>query len=523
MDSGSDADDIYGDDAESQASYEFIDDDDEEDDPVVVDAGGPDSLGRPPELQTWQSALHESLSAAPSSSGAPGAGERKAARDYRTRVVALERKAATRAAMLVLRGPLNRLCNAARVVAAERLGAAAGDSAPSALAMLDAHQEKALGMLDITGQDVPYCMGALELNGWDRQRAINWHLGGAAASSVHFRRIVDKYSRAIDTRVGGGAAATSDPDLRLSESGRAALSLLDCSPADARPAKPVAVFSVAGHGATMASCAARPAGTGESAHIADVGTPASANVTLGFLPKRLVGGTLLRLSASSVEAREAGAGPDSLAVEFETTDYCNVYVCVSRSLVFGGFAPRWLHRQGFRVCTDCAVVAAREAHGCFVVYRAAALNPKRWRLGNNATEVPPDARVPGCMYFVVVTALDPEDAAGVQLATAPESVDPVADLVAVVSAGRGAAPSSALTPPAGAPRAGVPPSSSSSSSSSSASSAAAAAGGSSLGAEPSRGSITAGAAAGRSDSYMSPVQRVASSLMPSFTGGGWPS
>ncbi len=104
MDSGSDADDIYGDDAESQASYEFIDDDDEEDDPVVVDAGGPDSLGRPPELQTWQSALHESLSAAPSSSGAPGAGERKAARDYRTRVVALERKAATRAAMLVLRG-----------------------------------------------------------------------------------------------------------------------------------------------------------------------------------------------------------------------------------------------------------------------------------------------------------------------------------------------------------------------------------------------------------------------------------
>ena len=101
-------------------------------------------------------------------------------------------------------------------MAAERLGAAAGDSAPSALAMLDAHQEKALGMLDITGQDVPYCMGALELNGWDRQRAINWHLGGAAASSVHFRRIVDKYSRAIDTRVGGGAAATSDPDLRLS-------------------------------------------------------------------------------------------------------------------------------------------------------------------------------------------------------------------------------------------------------------------------------------------------------------------
>ena len=60
------------------------------------------------------------------------------------------------------------------------LGAAAGDSAPSALAMLDAHQEKALGMLDITGQDVPYCMGALELNGWDRQRAINWHLAARA-------------------------------------------------------------------------------------------------------------------------------------------------------------------------------------------------------------------------------------------------------------------------------------------------------------------------------------------------------
>lgn len=105
MDGDADLEDIYGDDAESQASYEFIDEDDEDDDdPVVVDSGEPDSLDQPPELRTWQSALHESLGAAPSSSGAPGAESRLAARAYRARVVALEREAATRAAMLVLRG-----------------------------------------------------------------------------------------------------------------------------------------------------------------------------------------------------------------------------------------------------------------------------------------------------------------------------------------------------------------------------------------------------------------------------------
>lgn len=122
MDRDSDADDIYGDDAESQASYEYIDeDDDDDDDPVMVDAGGPDSLDCPPELRTWQSALHESLGAVPSSSGAPGAESRMAARQYRARVVALEREAATRAAMLVLRGESeasSRMSTAARPCAA---------------------------------------------------------------------------------------------------------------------------------------------------------------------------------------------------------------------------------------------------------------------------------------------------------------------------------------------------------------------------------------------------------------------
>jgi len=172
----------------------------------------------------------------------------------------------------------------------------------------------------------------------------------------------------------------------------------------------------------MASLGVRPAAAREEVLLADPSLPAARHVRIGFLPKRLEGGTLVRMSESSREVRASGGGREGEAVMFETSDVCNVYVCVHLELVLSGAEPSWLKERGFRMCTDCVVAAARAEDGFFAVYRSAAVSPALWRLGNNATDVPVGRRVPGKMYFVVVTRLDLDDTFGVRLATDPASI-----------------------------------------------------------------------------------------------------
>lgn len=226
----------------------------------------------------------------------------------------------------------------------------------------------------------------------------------------------------------------------MSEKALAAMTRLNFAPIDSKPAKASKASRLTGHGPVVASVSSKPLEPGVELHIPDMSSSGAGplGVRAGFVPARLSGGTLLRLSMAAKDMPSDEAGK---VATFETVEFVNVYVCVHTDLVLAGLTPPWLEERGFRLSPDCAVAAERPSHGSFLVFRAASLEPKRWVLGGNADALPRGRPAPGSMYFAVVTRLDPgEDDEGLQLATSPELVPRMDGTV------KGDTPASAVRP-----------------------------------------------------------------------------
>jgi hypothetical protein len=305
---------------------------------------------------------------------------------------------------------------------------AATGSKPSArvdhaLKMIELHQEDALRVMSMTGEDLPYCYALLEENSWNLGRAVDFHMSGRARTP-NMTANESAYAQA-------GREEDRGKDMgwisKLSDRGKAALSRLNSSPMDAIEGKPQGVSEARGHGPTMAALGSGRFQDGEPLAIPDISAVGSraVQVKAGWIPARLRGGTLIRLSASSKDVRWQSSDEESgVSVGFETVEPANVYVCVHKDLVFRGMTPDWLMREGFFLCDDSVVAAEDPVHGYFLLFRSASLSLKHWRLGNNATNVPEGSPVPGHMFFVVVTALDSADELGVLIATSGAPTDP---------------------------------------------------------------------------------------------------
>jgi hypothetical protein len=246
-------------------------------------------------------------------------------------------------------------------------------------------------LVGIIGEPGDYCLAALERSGWDQARAINWHLTGAGRADTAFVEASKRY-KGVSLHPAGGAGAEAEASASSVRKRRAVL------------------HEVRGHGLCMAM-AGGLAEPGATVHIPD------SPVRLKRIPRAMQGGSLVKLSAIGKEGRSTAAA-DELAVSFETYDSCNVFVCMHSAMVTRGWTPGWLNTEGFELQREDLVATTDGSF--YVVFRASALEPKQWKLGNNSTAVPMGTEVPhkAGMYFLVVTTLDTDtDTEGLRLAT----------------------------------------------------------------------------------------------------------